>query len=269
MEKSQLDPQIADAIPRALSERAVPEPPKEYATLPISPNKARESDTAAIEAEKIPDIVFETVNRLIRSRMSGEGIATVLQKDIVTALVASGLDQEEIFAKEWLVIDGYYRGQGWRVEYDRPGWNEDYPAYFKFEAPAIYRYRRLGSIAGSLYSIEPHTDGEGREIIRPIGPPEAVRQIEDNIPDAVFDTINRLIQENISNHNAIILQADIVDALVDAGLDRKEIFKQRWLNVEDIYKAMGWHVTYDNQHSAHSLRKDDDHRPHYFEFQTT
>ena len=32
----------------------------------------------------------------------------------------------------WLDVEGIYRKAGWDVEYDSPGYCEDYPATFKF-----------------------------------------------------------------------------------------------------------------------------------------
>lgn len=40
-----------------------------------------------------------------------------------------------VFANKWLDIEDIYREQGWRVDYDKPAYNENYQASFTF-APA-------------------------------------------------------------------------------------------------------------------------------------
>lgn len=37
-----------------------------------------------------------------------------------------------IFDKHWLDIEDTYRKAGWNVEYDKPGYCENYDAYFVF-----------------------------------------------------------------------------------------------------------------------------------------
>jgi hypothetical protein len=41
------------------------------------------------------------------------------------------------------------------------------------------------------------------------------------------------------------LQKDVVNELVALGLKRNEIFKNHWLDVEEIYEEAGWQVAYD------------------------
>lgn len=36
--------------------------------------------------------------------------------------------------QHWLNFEGAYRRAGWKVEFDKPGYNESYPATFKFTA---------------------------------------------------------------------------------------------------------------------------------------
>jgi hypothetical protein len=38
----------------------------------------------------------------------------------------------DAFKNHWLDIEDTYREQGWTVEYDSPGYNESYDAYFVF-----------------------------------------------------------------------------------------------------------------------------------------
>ena len=41
----------------------------------------------------------------------------------------------KLFKNNWLDIEPIYRKEGWIVEYDRPAYNESYPANFTFKVP--------------------------------------------------------------------------------------------------------------------------------------
>ena len=93
---------------------------------PISP--------AEVEKERIttfPSIVFQAFNELIMENYS-DGCSTVVQDDVVKRMVELGLVCDEIYKKGWLDVEGMYRKNGWKVDYDQPGYNEDYDAYFVF-----------------------------------------------------------------------------------------------------------------------------------------
>lgn len=47
-------------------------------------------------------------------------------------LVRRGMKRDELFDKGWMDIEPIYRKSGWRVEYDKPAYNETYPATFTF-----------------------------------------------------------------------------------------------------------------------------------------
>lgn len=98
-------------------------------------NKVHPIRPSEIDSEKtktFPDAVFEAFNELITQNFEN-GSAVVRQDKVVTLMVKKGLDSSEIFDKGWLNIEDVYRKAGWRVEYDSPGYNENYPATFTFE----------------------------------------------------------------------------------------------------------------------------------------
>lgn len=97
-------------------------------TKPISP-----AEVAAAKREHIPAVVFEAFNAEIAANFTG-GRAKVLQKDVVARLVEGGMDRQVIFDKGYLNVEEAYRAEGWRVEYDKPGYNESYDASFEFKA---------------------------------------------------------------------------------------------------------------------------------------
>ena len=94
---------------------------------PISP-----SDVAGAKERTFPNEVLESFNELITQKFSG-GSATIQQDDVVKLMVQKGLDHGEIIDKGWLDVEDVYRASGWHVEYDKPGFNETYPATFTFK----------------------------------------------------------------------------------------------------------------------------------------
>lgn len=94
---------------------------------PISPR-----DVALEKAKQIPAAVFDAFNAEIGTRFDGQS-ATVKQEAIVARLVAAGLKRSEVFDKGWLNVEEVYREVGWRVHYEKPGYNETGSAYFVFE----------------------------------------------------------------------------------------------------------------------------------------
>jgi hypothetical protein len=93
---------------------------------PITP-----SEVAVARQGSIPDAVFEAFNELIVENFSGRS-ATVHQGDVAKLLKEKGVNVQQAFSRSWLDVEDVYRQAGWRVEYDKPGYNEDYDAYFVF-----------------------------------------------------------------------------------------------------------------------------------------
>lgn len=96
-------------------------PPK---MKPISPK-----DVPDAKKEQMPDAVLEAFNELISAEFS-EGRAVVKQSEAV-ALISKKLERRD-WPTKWLNVEEIYRQAGWNVEYDKPGYNESYPATFTF-----------------------------------------------------------------------------------------------------------------------------------------
>ena len=92
--------------------------------LPISPMQAR-----ARRVTTLPTIVIESFNELIVENLD-DHFANVKQKDVV-ARIKSKMTTET-FDHRWLNIEDVYRQAGWKVVYDKPGYNESYDATFEF-----------------------------------------------------------------------------------------------------------------------------------------
>lgn len=91
---------------------------------PITPD-----DLASGRGKNIPDQVIEAFNELI-----AETGGRVLQDDVVKRILAKMpiVERYEVFKKGWLDIEGIYGEAGWKVVYDKPGYNETYKANWTF-----------------------------------------------------------------------------------------------------------------------------------------
>ena len=85
----------------------------------------------------------------------------------------------------------------------------------------------------------------------PISPAEAEKAHRGTIPDSIIDAFNKLIVKHYKPilKEAVVKQDEVLDMVCgdpDCGrLTRTEVFDNNWLDVEDIYREQGWHVTYD------------------------
>lgn len=91
--------------------------------LAITPEDAEKA-----KGRSIPPEAFEAFNELIVADLDAHGTATVRQCDVEKAIRAK-LGTIEM---RWLDVESCYRAAGWKVEYDKPGYNETYEATFKF-----------------------------------------------------------------------------------------------------------------------------------------
>ena len=83
----------------------------------------------------------------------------------------------------------------------------------------------------------------------PIKPEDVIDAKKKTLPSEVIDSFNFLIARNWNGRSATVLQKDVCDEIVRRmGLDggtRERIYENHWLDVEAIYRATGWVVTYD------------------------
>jgi hypothetical protein len=96
-------------------------------TSPVTPNEVKHLAAAIFPQEVIEAFNYEIVKHYVN------GSAKVLQRDVVESLVKSGFAKYDIFKNGWLNVEEIYRGAGWDVEYDRPGYDESYDAFFLFK----------------------------------------------------------------------------------------------------------------------------------------
>lgn len=99
---------------------------------PIKP-----SEVAAAKANAIPNEVYEAFNELIAKNWDGH--EAVVGQGEAASLALDKLntgDREvtsaQLYANHWMDVEGAYRKMGWRVEYDKPGYCEDYEPTYTF-----------------------------------------------------------------------------------------------------------------------------------------
>lgn len=107
---------------------------------PITPAQAHKQKA---KAPGIPDFVIEAFNELIAEKFDGKEaritITEATQRIKKKEFEYHGHDRLllESFNKEWLNVEEVYRKNGWKVEYDKPGYNESYTGYYIFRSPTV------------------------------------------------------------------------------------------------------------------------------------
>lgn len=96
---------------------------------PISPG-----DVATAKTQYIPPEVFDVINELIAVNYTA-GSATVYLKNIREKYLERYCTN---VLAEQLNIEEAYEAMGWKVTFDKPGWNEDYDAFFRFSPKRDY-----------------------------------------------------------------------------------------------------------------------------------
>lgn len=75
--------------------------------------------------------------------------------------------------------------------------------------------------------------------VKPISPDIIIKEV----PDWVIEVFNSLIQENWEGKQAQFTVAKAIAALKEkSGLAE---IRSEWLDIEDLYRNVGWKVTYD------------------------
>lgn len=94
----------------------------------------RPEEVVARQGEQIPPEVIKAFNDLIVKNFIG-GKAVISQKEVLDLLQVRGFDIGDISTKRFLDVEEIFRKAGWKVEYDKPGYNESYEASFTFTKP--------------------------------------------------------------------------------------------------------------------------------------
>lgn len=97
------------------------------AVKPVTPKEAKEN-------KYIPDAVIEAFNTLITANLKGN-IAHFTQSEVVKIVLSkTNYSRDDLFNNGWMDVEPLFEKAGWDVRYDKPGYNESYPATFTFKA---------------------------------------------------------------------------------------------------------------------------------------
>lgn len=87
----------------------------------------------------------------------------------------------------------------------------------------------------------------------PLTPAQVIHVRETGIPDFVVAAFNQLIQKKFGSTKASISVDEAVPAcleqarLAGVSVTRSELFEKHWMDVEPMFRAKGWTVTYDRK----------------------
>jgi len=94
---------------------------------PIKPKEVQARKNASL-----PEEVFQVFNDLIVENWDGHQ-ATVNQDEAAKRIAkALNITRQQAFDRSLLDVEDAYQKAGWKVVYDKPGYNETYEAYFTF-----------------------------------------------------------------------------------------------------------------------------------------
>lgn len=80
----------------------------------------------------------------------------------------------------------------------------------------------------------------------PIRPDQAAARKAAKLPEGVIEAFNDLIALHYDGTSATFNQDDVVEEIMDSlGMTREGVFQAHLLDVEPVYRAAGWGVTYD------------------------
>lgn len=94
---------------------------------PIKPNDIMDNLEDIIH----PDVI-RAVNEILKDKYRGSRITFTLKEIKAKAISYGNISDKEIDEKKWLDFESIYRKAGWVVNYDRPGWDENYDSFFEF-----------------------------------------------------------------------------------------------------------------------------------------
>lgn len=93
---------------------------------PITPKAVKENATK-------PDEVIEAFNELIQRYWDGKQ-ATFSQMEVARLIdkKLGNVGTKLVYENKYLDIEHIYEKAGWKVVYDKPGFNESYPSTYTF-----------------------------------------------------------------------------------------------------------------------------------------
>lgn len=84
--------------------------------------------------------------------------------------------------------------------------------------------------------------------VKPLTPEEVVNAKFKTIPNEVMESFNFLIAKHWTGHRSQITKKEVVNEIKSRmpGFSDLMILENGWLDIEDIYRKVGWKVRYDS-----------------------
>lgn len=98
----------------------------------------RPDEIGNAKAQQYPAFVLRAFNQEIAANYTA-GRAVVYQNKVIQTIIECALqegaviDRGDVFDKKYLNVEEIYEDAGWKVSYDKPGYNESYEANFTFK----------------------------------------------------------------------------------------------------------------------------------------
>lgn len=103
--------------------------------IPLTPKQVKE-----MHQKTIPEEIILAVNHLLVKGCSESRIRVIIEQNEVieqatTIMRNKGktVERNDFFDKHWLDFEPIFRKAGWKVTFNKPGYNESFPAYWTFE----------------------------------------------------------------------------------------------------------------------------------------
>lgn len=81
--------------------------------------------------------------------------------------------------------------------------------------------------------------------IQPLNPKCLIKAKAFEIPSIIIVIVNKLIDENWDGHQSKVWQSDLITRIQHmTGIDRADILRNSWLNIETTYRRAGYEVNY-------------------------
>ena len=100
---------------------------------PISPD-----DISDNKEKYIHQTIIKTVNKILKERYNLGSTVDIKISEISKPFFEAHpeIDEDKAWKAKMFDIEDAYRKFGWKVSYDRPGWDESYEGFYKFSKGA-------------------------------------------------------------------------------------------------------------------------------------
>ena len=83
--------------------------------------------------------------------------------------------------------------------------------------------------------------------IAPLSPSDITNNLHNIIPDVVITAVNNILTKKYRGSSINITQEEIIREIVrlDPNMNSEQLFENRWLDIEPIFRSVGWQVEFD------------------------